>query len=97
MRPSLVYRILRDLSAEALVYLYSITKDEMARERFKEYVESYRTKKTIITGEDIKRLGVTEGPIYSKILKEVLNARIDGTVGTYEEEMELAKKIVESS
>jgi len=97
IKPSFVYRILKDLSPEALIYLHASMKSEIARKRLKEYVERYRAKKTIITGKDIKTLGIREGPIYTKILEEVLNARIDGKVETYEDEIELAKKIVEVS
>ncbi len=97
VRPSRIYRILKGLSPEALVYFYAIQKKEVGRKRMKEFIGKYRTKRTHITGEDIKRLGITEGPIYKKILDEVLNAKIDGQVESFEDEMDLARKIVEVS
>jgi len=95
--PSSVYRILKGLSPEGLVYMYSLARKETAKERIEEHINNYRTQKILITGEDIKRLGITEGPIFTTILEKVLDARIDGTVGSYEDEMELARKIVETS
>jgi tRNA nucleotidyltransferase (CCA-adding enzyme) len=97
VRPSRVYRILKRLSPEGLVYIYSIQKKDVARKRLKEFIEKHRTRRTHITGEDIKRLGISEGPIYRKILDEVLDAKIDGEIESYEDEMNLARKIVEVS
>ena len=95
--PSSVYRILKGLSPEGLVYMYSLAKKEIAKKRIEGHIKNYRTKRILITGDDIKRLGISEGPIFSTILEKVLDARIDGVVGSYEDEMELAKKIVEVS
>ena len=50
-----------------------------------------------MTGDDLKKLGVGEGPVYRDILSRVLEARVDGEVTTLEEELRLARKALEVS
>ena len=46
----------------------------------------------LTTGEDIKRLGFTPGPIYRNILERLKEARLDGLCKTKEDEIRLIKE-----
>jgi tRNA nucleotidyltransferase (CCA-adding enzyme) len=95
--PSSVFRVLEPLSPEGLVYYYSLQKKQTARERFARYLRKDRGTRLLMTGDDLKRLRVTEGPIYKEVLQRVLDARIDGEVLSLDDEIRLARKIVEAS
>jgi len=97
LKPSEVFRILEHLFPEGLVYFYSLQKKEIARERFARYIRKDRGTRPQMTGEDLKRLGITEGPIYKSILDKVLDARVNEEVTTLDEELRLAEKILEVS
>jgi len=49
----------------------------------------------LITGHDIKALGVPPGPIYKKLLNEIEELRAEGVIRTREEALEMLKKLVE--
>ena len=47
-----------------------------------------------LTGRDLVGLGVPEGPGVGEILRKLLDARLDGTVASDEEERALAERLV---
>ena len=52
--------------------------------------------KTKIKGEDLKRLGFKEGPLYKKILKMVLDEKLNGGLTTKKEEIEFVRRFMPS-
>jgi tRNA nucleotidyltransferase (CCA-adding enzyme) len=88
-----VFFFLRGLSVEVLLY-------HMAKSRnseVKRYISLYFTKlhgvRTQIGGEELKRLGVEQGPRYRELLDLVLSARLNGQVVSREDEIELVRKL----
>jgi len=49
----------------------------------------------IITGKDLKEMGVKPGPLYKKILSEVREAQLNGRVKNEEEGMKLVKDLLQ--
>ena len=49
----------------------------------------------LVTGHDIKALGLPPGPVYKKILNEIEEMRAEGTVKTREEALQILKELVE--
>ncbi len=49
----------------------------------------------LVTGHDIKALGLPPGPAYKKILNEIEEMRAEGTIKTREEALEVLKELVE--
>ena len=47
---------------------------------------------TSLSGGDIVAMGVPEGPRVGEVLRELLDARLDGVVESEEEERELAAR-----
>ena len=88
-----VFFFLRGLTVEVLLY-------HMAKSRsseVKRYISLYFTKlhgvRTQIGGEELKRLGVEQGPRYRELLDLVLSARLNGQVVSREDEIELVRKL----
>ena len=49
----------------------------------------------LVTGHDIKALGLPPGPIYKKILNEIEELRAEGAIKTREEALQVLKELVE--
>ncbi len=87
-RPSRLYRLLHGFSTEILLYLMARAGREEARRRISYYFTHLRHVTTQISGHDLKNMGIPPGPVYSEILEDLLNARLNGRVSTREDELE---------
>ncbi|HLW68474.1 MAG TPA: hypothetical protein VKS79_24360, partial [Gemmataceae bacterium] len=47
----------------------------------------------LITGDDLKQLGIPPGPQYKRLLDAVREAQLDGTISTKEQALELVQKL----
>jgi tRNA nucleotidyltransferase (CCA-adding enzyme) len=98
VRPSQVYRLLADLSDEALVLLLAkqVSRQHGVRLRLlKRHLLAYvknRAVKTALTGRDLQTMGLEPGPQYKTILGKLLDARIDGMITTEAEERAFIQK-----
>jgi poly(A) polymerase len=48
----------------------------------------------LITGDDLKALGIEPGPQYKEILEKVRDAQLDGLITTREEALELVRRLI---
>jgi tRNA nucleotidyltransferase (CCA-adding enzyme) len=98
VRPSQVYRLLADLSDEALVLLLAkqvSAQHGMRVSLLKRHLVAYarnRAIKTALTGRDLQAMGLKPGPQYKTILGKLLDARIDGMITTQVEERIFVQK-----
>jgi tRNA nucleotidyltransferase (CCA-adding enzyme) len=98
VRPSQVYRLLADLSDEALVLLLAKQVSAQHGVRvslLKRHLVAYarnRAIKTALTGRDLQAMGLKPGPQYKTILGKLLEARIDGMITTEADERAFVQK-----
>jgi tRNA nucleotidyltransferase (CCA-adding enzyme) len=98
VRPSQVYRLLADLSDEALVLLLAkqVSAQHGVRVNLlKRHLVAYarnRAIKTALTGRDLQAMGLKPGPQYKTILGKLLDARIDGMITTEADERIFVQK-----
>jgi len=98
VRPAQMYRLLADLSNEALVLLLAkqVSRQHGVRlSLLKRHLLTYvknRAVKTALTGRDLQAMGLKPGPQYKTILGKLLNARIDGIITTEAEERAFVQK-----
>jgi len=89
-----VYFFLRGLSVEVLLYQMA----KIRNSEVKRYISLYFTKlhgvRTLIKGDDLKRLGLANGPRFREILDAVLSAKLNGTVTSIEGEIALAQTLL---
>ncbi len=88
-----LYRLLQDLPLEQLLHLMAKTVMDEVRRAISTYVTHLREVNCILTGQDLKKLGVPAGPLYSRILEEIKGARLNGTATTREDELRIAEKV----
>lgn len=92
LSPSRVYDLLAPLEIEAVLLVMAKAKQETAKKYISLYLTHLRNVKVMLTGDDLKELGIPPGPRYKEILTELLDAKLDGLVRDREEELEFARK-----
>jgi tRNA nucleotidyltransferase (CCA-adding enzyme) len=96
LKPAEVYRLLAGLSDEVLLSLMAKSKGEVVKRQVSAFLTTYQQIKPILTGADLKAMGLKPGPRFKKILDRLLDARLNGEVKTETEERELVQRIVSS-
>ena len=92
IRPSQVYDRLKDRSVEALKVCTLLAKEPEFREQLELFMSKLRYVKPSLDGEELLNLGVPRGPIVGKLLAELRRARLDGEVGSRQQEEGLVMK-----
>jgi tRNA nucleotidyltransferase (CCA-adding enzyme) len=86
MKKSEIFKILELLSREAKLFIMAKTKSEEVKKAISGYITSRNSYKSFTTGEDLKKLGIQEGPIYKEVLDKLKDAKIDMNLKTKEDE-----------
>lgn len=94
LSPSRIYRILRPLSREELIFQAARPGSALLRKRIRAFLTVYSKAKIKIGGKDLKKLGMKPGPLYSRILRKALYEKLDGKLKTKKDELEFAKSEV---
>ena len=66
----------------------------MGIQRIKDYLLTLRRMTPLVTGHDLKALGLQKGPAYRRILDRLLMAHLNGEVQTRDEALTLARELV---
>lgn len=93
--PSLIYRRLSLYQAEIILILLSRLTSRRAQDRIRQYLLTWRETKTEIGGKELKKLGIKPGPRFKEVLEAILFAKLDGRVKTREEELQLARALID--
>ncbi|MEW5766250.1 MAG: DHH family phosphoesterase [bacterium] len=95
LTPAFIYRELQLVSTETLILVMariSLLPDknlsEEAKRRVATYLVHLNRMKVMITGEDLKGMGIPPGPEYTRIKEAVFSARLDGHVLTKADELD---------
>jgi tRNA nucleotidyltransferase (CCA-adding enzyme) len=87
-----VYELLKPLDTETILLMMAKSKKDHARKYISLYLTRLRDTSVMLTGDDLKVLGIPPGPRYRKLLAELLDAKLDGTVGNRDEEIAFVKQ-----
>ena len=66
-------------------------KNRSTRRLISKYFTHLKGAETVLKGKDLKLMGFQPGPIYREILNHLLEARLNHTVSTREEEVDFVK------
>jgi len=89
LRPSEIYHMLHGLDIAALrayTHIKPLSQDSVPWSRLHDYLDRLRHIKPQINGHYLRELGMTPGPIYRKLLGELLDARLNGELPGKEDE-----------
>jgi tRNA nucleotidyltransferase (CCA-adding enzyme) len=92
LKPSEVYHLLEDLSSEWLLFIMAKTQREDTRRAISLYFSSLKDVRPKLSGKDLKSMGIEPGPIYRRILDQLLDGRLNGELLNKEEEIEFVRK-----
>ncbi|MFA5100080.1 MAG: CCA tRNA nucleotidyltransferase [Candidatus Omnitrophota bacterium] len=97
LRPSEAFRVLEPLSYEVIIIMLALTGSSLVAMRIKEFLNVSIGTKLYVSGHDLSACGLKPGPHYQRILRAVLNAKLDGKVKDISEELRLARTIAARS
>ena len=89
LRPSRLFGLLRACHTASLKACAMATEDRVLAERLRTYLTELRGVTTALSGRDIIELGAVEGPLIGELLRELLDARLNGLIASREEEVQL--------
>jgi tRNA nucleotidyltransferase (CCA-adding enzyme) len=95
--PSRLSALLRGRGPEVWLIMLARCGAPEAVSRFRRYLTRYRFVSGEVTGRDLECLGLPPSPVYRPILEELLSARLDGRISSREEELDLARRLIDKS
>ncbi len=93
LKPAEVYGVLSELSDETLLIIMAKSKGETVKRQVSAFLTTYRHVKPLLTGTDLKAMGMRPGPQFKKVLDRLLEARLNGDVTTESDERRLVNTL----
>ncbi|MEJ5200500.1 MAG: polynucleotide adenylyltransferase, partial [Anaerolineae bacterium] len=94
LKPSEVVAILDETSDEARLLIRVATDSWLVRRYLDQYQRRWRHVRPELGGDDLRRLGLPPGRIYSQILNRLRAARLDGAISSRAEEERLVAEML---
>jgi tRNA nucleotidyltransferase (CCA-adding enzyme) len=91
IKRSEIYHLLYDYSLQAIMASIIVAETEEVRQNLRLYLDKLRSIKPLLTGKDLLKMGVTQGPHMREILNSLLDAKLDDRVKTREDEERIVK------
>ncbi|HXY73757.1 MAG TPA: CCA tRNA nucleotidyltransferase [Dehalococcoidales bacterium] len=89
---STVFHLLKGYSIPSVITNAIATPSSNIRENSKLYYEELRHAKPILTGDDLMQMGISKGIEIKKLLKIILDARLEGKVKSRHDEEKLVRE-----
>lgn len=96
LRPSDIYQVLRGYTIPAIQANLLATGSTTACLNLKLYLTKLRYVRPLLSGADLKRMGIAESPQLGKILNELHRAKLDGEIKTRQDEERLVQDWLQS-
>jgi len=94
IKPSEIYEMLDPLSYEVIVLVKARFDNANIQKYIEDFFAVYNDMRILISGHDLRRLGIAAGPFYQKVFKKVLAAKLNGRINTYEEELKFIEELI---
>jgi tRNA nucleotidyltransferase (CCA-adding enzyme) len=94
LSPAELVRVLAGLPETTVLFLIAKAKSEPVKRQLSTYLSTYQHVRTVVSGKDLKALGLKPGPAYTRILGRLRDARLNGEVKTDADERQLAARLV---
>ncbi len=94
VKNSILHKQLSVFKTELILYMMAATKLKSVKKAISYYFTRLRYTDILITGNDLKAMGLESGPIYREIMQAVLDARLNGKLKTLNDEITYVKKYV---
>ncbi|MCG8636949.1 MAG: CBS domain-containing protein [Desulfobacterales bacterium] len=87
-----MYWGLINFKTECILYMMALTKNEEIQKAISNFYTRHRYVKPVIKGKDLLAIGIKPGPVFTRILKLILNEKLDNKLGTRKEEIAFATR-----
>jgi tRNA nucleotidyltransferase (CCA-adding enzyme) len=91
LSPSNIYRLLDGYSSQALVANSLATESPVASQNIRLFLKKLKDIKISLTGEDLIKMGVAQGPPIGEVLELLKQAKLNGKINTRQDEEEMVK------
>jgi tRNA nucleotidyltransferase (CCA-adding enzyme) len=91
-----IYNLLSNLKLETILFSMALSKDRQKQKAISLYLTELRKIKTVLKGDDLKRTGIQPGPVYSMLLRDLLEEKLRGHLKSREDEEKFIKAKVKS-
>jgi len=91
LSPSSIYRFLDGYSTQALVANSLATESPTASQNIRLFLSRLRHVEIALTGRDLMRMGIAQGPQIRELMELLREARLNGKVATRQDEEELVR------
>jgi tRNA nucleotidyltransferase (CCA-adding enzyme) len=92
---SKIYGFIEEYPEVAVTANRIAAESPLIRRRLQRYLDVLRYVKPVLTGGDLKKMGVSPGPQMKLILRTLLEARLDGKVAVREDEVAIVREWLE--
>ncbi|MBF0345777.1 MAG: CBS domain-containing protein [Nitrospirae bacterium] len=89
--PAVTYHTLHRFSIEGILFLMAVCVDTGKQKAISRYLTEHRDLKPLIDGTALQEMSIKPGPIYSIILREVLDNKLRGRLNSLDDEMAFIK------
>jgi tRNA nucleotidyltransferase (CCA-adding enzyme) len=89
LKPSQLYALLHPLdpaSLQAFARITPLSADNVPWSRLHDYLNRLKSIKPALNGRYLQQQGIPPGPVYKALLADLLNAKLDGSLPTYQDE-----------
>jgi len=92
---STLYRVLGGLDPETMICLIANSGTEDAYRLAERFLLDLRPMEMLVSGSDLKELGMREGPSMGWVLDQLFDAQLDGVIVSREEALAKARQLIE--
>ncbi|MEW6002453.1 MAG: CBS domain-containing protein [Nitrospirota bacterium] len=93
--PVELYDLLNNVRLETILFAMALSRDRQRQRAISRYLTELRKVRTILKGDDLKNMGLQPGPVFSLILKKLLEEKLRGRLKSREDEEQLVRSLIE--
>ena len=93
---SVLYRKLTGFRTELILYMMAAARQQAVKKSISHFFTELRRTGISLKGRDLKKMQLKPGPIYRQVLAAVLDAKLDGKLKTKKDEIDFARRYVET-
>jgi tRNA nucleotidyltransferase (CCA-adding enzyme) len=92
-----LYWALIHFKTEYILYMMALAKTEGIRKAISNFYTHQKNIKASIKGRDLLTIGIKPGPVFTTLLNQVLDAKLDGQLKTKKEEIQFATALAKKN
>jgi tRNA nucleotidyltransferase (CCA-adding enzyme) len=89
LKESSLFKYLRGHCYEAILANRLLTKSECAKKRLDKFIKVLQYMKPELSGFELQKMGVPNGPLIGQLLSEIMVQKLDGLIKSKKEEVKL--------